>query len=156
MERKDVSDKPLRLTEKGRRAITVGLLGGVFDILHEGHIATLEEAKRRCDLLVIVIARDETVKRMKGKMPVNQAVLRRRIIEAVKPVDAAILGDADDHVKPLMHVDPDIVFLGYDQKLPKQVENLKRKYLVERLDVYVKGANTSTMIKKISGRHSFG
>ncbi|NIM44672.1 MAG: adenylyltransferase/cytidyltransferase family protein [Nitrososphaeria archaeon] len=139
----------LRLTRKGRKTIKVGLIGGVFDIIHPGHIATLEEAKQRCDLLVVVIAKDSTVKRNKGKNSINNEEERKRVVEAIKPVDAAILGDDSDHTKPLIHVDPDLIFLGYDQKLPEKVSESKLNYDVERIKIHIEGANTSKMIEKI-------
>ncbi|MFQ5711338.1 MAG: adenylyltransferase/cytidyltransferase family protein [Candidatus Geothermarchaeales archaeon] len=147
-------ERPLLLTEKGRKRLRVGLIGGVFDIIHAGHIATLREARDRCDLLVVVIARDKTVTALKGKEPINDEGLRREIVEALKPVDAAVLGDEVDYTKPLTHVDPDVIFLGYDQELPEQLEASNMGYVVERIKAHVKGANTSKMIEKIRGKGS--
>ncbi|MFQ5974785.1 MAG: adenylyltransferase/cytidyltransferase family protein, partial [Candidatus Hydrothermarchaeales archaeon] len=53
-----------RLTESGRRKIKIVVCGGVFDILHPGHGFILERAKEIGDILVVIVARDSTVKRM--------------------------------------------------------------------------------------------
>ncbi|HID72515.1 TPA: hypothetical protein EYP38_01120, partial [Candidatus Micrarchaeota archaeon] len=97
----------LSLTRAGRGLLRVGLTGGVFDIVHAGHVATLTKAKSMCDVLVVVIARDETVEKLKGKRPINGEGLRRAVVAALKPVDAAILGDKRDFLKPVRAVSPD-------------------------------------------------
>ncbi len=97
----------------------VVLASGVFDLLHLGHVKFLEEAKRaggKNAKLVVVIARDSTVERMKGKRPVMPEEQRRELVESLRVVDKAVLGletfDIGDVVKAIK---PDIIALGYDQ-----------------------------------------
>ncbi len=86
---------------------------GTFDIIHPGHITFLEEAKKLGDELIVIVAREKNVKhKPKPVIPEEQ---RRRVVEALKPVDKAILGDKDDIFKPIMELKPDIIVLGYDQ-----------------------------------------
>ena len=59
------------LTEKGRRALKVVLAGGVFDVIHPGHIYTLRSSKALGDVLIVSVARDKTVLANKGHMPIN-------------------------------------------------------------------------------------
>ncbi len=103
------------LTEQGRSMIKVVLAGGVFDIIHPGHVYFLRKAKELGDVLVVVVARDVNVVRFKGKSPMNNENLRRELVGAIKYVDAAILGDENDLMKTVQLVRPDIIALGYDQ-----------------------------------------
>jgi FAD synthetase len=87
---------------------------GVFDILHPGHVFFLEEARKLGDELVVVVARDRTARRLKQE-PYVPEVIRRRLVEALKPVDRAILGSPNDIYQTVVDVRPDIIALGHDQ-----------------------------------------
>jgi len=139
----------LLLTNEGRKQLKVAVTGGVFDIVHLGHLKTLMEAKKRCDLLVVIIARDETVLKTKSKRPVNNEEKRLKIVESLKPVDIAILGDIKDFNKPLSKINPDLIILGHDQELPPQLGKLMNKYVVERLNVHVDGESTTNILNRI-------
>ncbi len=102
-------------TEKGRSKVKVVLTGGVFDIIHPGHIYTLKKAKGLGDLLVVVVARDKTVLKMRGKSAVNDERLRLELVSSLKPVDLAILGSERDMFEVIERIRPDIIALGYDQ-----------------------------------------
>lgn len=102
---------------------------GTFDIIHPGHITFLEEAKKLGDELIVIVAREKNVKhKPKPVIPEEQ---RRRVVEALKPVDKAILGDRDDIFKPIMELKPDIIVLGYDQHFNESwlEEELKKRGL---------------------------
>lgn len=86
---------------------------GTFDIIHPGHIRFLKEAKKLGDELIVIIAREKNV-RHKPK-PIIPEEQRRRVVEALKYVDKAILGDEKDMFKPIMELKPDIIALGHDQ-----------------------------------------
>lgn len=88
---------------------------GVFDLLHPGHLHMLEEAKKLGDELVVVIARDESATREKHK-PITTEEHRRRLVEALKPVDRAVLGHRGDYYRIVTELKPDIIALGFDQK----------------------------------------
>jgi cytidyltransferase-like protein len=116
-------EKRYSLSEKGRAQIKVVLAGGVYDVLHLGHLAALTEAKSLGDVLVAVVATDITVEMLKGRKPVFPQEDRRALVEGLKPVDKAILGYEDvgfGFEQVLIEVMPDIVAFGYDQ------ENLER------------------------------
>ncbi len=87
---------------------------GVFDLLHPGHLYFLEEAKRLGDELVVVVARDATAKRLKHE-PYVPEHLRLQMVQALKPVDRALLGSPTDIYQTVVDVRPDIIVLGYDQ-----------------------------------------
>ncbi|GBC74408.1 MULTISPECIES: adenylyltransferase/cytidyltransferase family protein [Candidatus Nitrosocaldus] len=103
------------LTELGRSAIRVVLTGGVFDIIHPGHIHTLRAAKSLGDVLVVVIARDSTVARLKGKKPLHDEGKRRELVASIRFVDLAMIGHESDIFKTVELIKPDIIALGYDQ-----------------------------------------
>ena len=92
---------------------------GVFDILHPGHLRFLEESKRRGGLgarLVVVVARDETVLRRKGRKPILSEKERLKMISALRVVDKAVLGHKHlDLIGVLREIQPSIVSVGYDQ-----------------------------------------
>ncbi|MCL4343663.1 MAG: FAD synthase [Nitrososphaerota archaeon] len=123
------------LTEKGRSLIRVVLAGGVFDIIHPGHIYFLRKAKELGDVLVVVVARDVNVIKFKGTRPMNDENLRRELVGAIKYVDAAILGDENDLMKTVQLVRPDIIALGYDQAHSESEFSEKSKKLGINLKV---------------------
>ena len=88
---------------------------GVFDLLHPGHIAMLEEAARLGDELVVVIARDASAAKEKHA-PITPEEHRRRMVEALKPVDRAVLGHLGDYFRIVEELRPDVIALGFDQK----------------------------------------
>jgi FAD synthetase len=87
---------------------------GVFDLLHPGHVFFLTEAKALGDELVVVVARDQTARRLKREPYVSEH-LRRQMVEALKPVDRAILGSATDIYQTVVNEKPQIIALGYNQ-----------------------------------------
>ncbi len=87
---------------------------GVFDLLHPGHLYFLTEAKRLGDELVVVVARDQTARRLKHEPYVPEHV-RREMVEALKPVDRAILGSTTDIYETVVRERPQVIALGYDQ-----------------------------------------
>lgn len=101
---------------------------GVFDIIHPGHIKFLEECKHlsKNSELTVVIARDSTVIKEKGKKPVMSEEQRKFIVQSLKPVDKTVLGNEGlDKLKIVEKIKPDIIVLGYDQ--PWDEKNLKEE-----------------------------
>lgn len=87
---------------------------GTFDILHPGHISYLNQCKRFGDELTVVIARDETVLKLKGRKTVFDEQSRRMIISSLKCVNRAILGSRTNHYDVIKKARPNVVCLGYD------------------------------------------
>ena len=108
------SDKKT-LTELGRSSLRVVLAGGVFDIIHPGHLHTLQAAKALGNVLVVVIATDKTAQKMKSRVPLHNMELRQDLVSSLSMVDYAILGHEGDIFKTVALVKPDIIALGYDQ-----------------------------------------
>ena len=91
------------------------LAGGVFDIIHPGHIHTLTAAKALGDVLVVAIATDKTAQKMKKMTPLHNQELRCELVSSLSMVDEAIVGHEEDIFETVKEVKPDIIALGYDQ-----------------------------------------
>jgi FAD synthetase len=101
---------------------------GVFDLIHLGHVHFLEKAKDLGDELVVIVARDSTAKKMKHQ-PITPEGMRVELVQALKPVDRAVLGYEDDIFRIITEIRPDIIALGYDQRFD---EDELRKELKKR------------------------
>ena len=91
------------------------LAGGVFDIIHPGHIHTLNAAKALGDVLVVVIATDKTAKKMKNRPPLHNQESRRELVRCLSMVDIAIIGHEENIFETVNEIKPNIIVLGYDQ-----------------------------------------
>ena len=123
------------MANKSRKKKVV-LASGVFDLLHLGHVKFLEEAKNAGGEnaeLIVIIARDSTVERAKGRKPIMSEDQRRALVESLKVVDKAVLGyEKFDIGEVIEHIRPDIIALGYDQEdMEKQVQDYVDTHKVE-------------------------
>jgi cytidyltransferase-like protein len=129
------------------------LAGGVFDIIHPGHIHTLNAAKALGDVLVVAIATDKTAQKMKKRQPLHNQELRRELVSCLSMVDEAIVGHEDDIFETVRAIKPDIIVLGYDQVHQKQFisDGCKRINLdveIVRLQTPVPELSSSEIEKK--------
>lgn len=112
------------------------LVFGTFDLLHPGHRFVLEEAGKRGELHVVV-ARDSTVARIKNLKAHHPETERMAMIEAAFPAAHVRLGsDTGDFLAPVREVQPHLIVLGYDQKLPPGVMETDLPCPVERLPAF--------------------
>lgn len=94
---------------------------GTFDILHPGHIDFLKNAKALGAELFIILARDTTVQKRKGKAPHFSEQIRLRQVQKLQIATAVLLGEESDYLKLPKEIDPDIIVLGYDQEAPLNI-----------------------------------
>jgi len=123
----------------GKRKKKVVLASGTFDLLHLGHVKYLEEARKaggKNAELIVIVARDSTVEKRKGKKTVMPEDQRRSLVESLKVVDEAILGFEDFSIdKVIEKIGPDVIAVGHDQE---GIEREVRKAIAEkRLNVQV-------------------
>ncbi len=150
-----------RLTFLGRDALKVVLVGGVFDVIHPGHIHTLKAAKQHGDVLVVVVARTSTAAKIKqGRKIYHGENLRRELVSSLSFVDLAIVGSEVSLYDTVERVSPDIIALGYDQiHSEKEIsENCKDRNLtvrIIRLNTPVPGIKSS-QIKDEMGNSIYG
>jgi len=136
------------------------MASGVFDILHPGHIYFLEESKSLGDELVVVVAKDSTVRKRKHE-PITPEKMRLKMVESLKIVDKAVLGYEDDPLKVVEELKPDIIAIGYDQAFePKELEEKIRQRGLEVKVVRLKKLEdelngTRKIIKKIIEWYEF-
>jgi glycerol-3-phosphate cytidylyltransferase/FAD synthetase len=110
-----VNEDKNTLTDQGRSSLIVVLAGGVFDIIHPGHIHTLNAAKGLGDVLVVVVATDNTAVKMKKRRPLHSQEQRQELVNSLSMVDLCLIGQEGDIFKTVNHVKPQIIALGYDQ-----------------------------------------
>ncbi len=142
------------LTDIGRDTLKVVFAGGVFDIIHPGHIHTLKSAKALGDVLVVSIARNVTALKTKGNPPIHDEKLRQELVSSLKFVDLALLGSEEDIFKTVEMVKPNIIALGYDQVHQEKniIEECKKRGLnlqVVRLQSPVPDLKSSSIKKNL-------
>ena len=115
IEKNLVNEDKTTLTEIGRDSLRIVLAGGVFDIIHPGHISTLNAAKALGDVLVVVVATDNTAVKMKKRRPLHSQEQRKELVNSLKVVDLCLIGQENDIFKTVNLVKPQIIALGYDQ-----------------------------------------
>ena len=98
------------------------LVGGVFNIIHPGHIYFLKEAKKFGDYLIVVIATDKTA----GKKVIYPAELRKKMVESLDFVDKEVVGNDINKMDIVRREKPDVIVLGYDQKMDIEGIPVKR------------------------------
>ena len=109
---------------------------GVFDIIHSGHAHFLNAAKEHGDELVVIVANDDTVRRMKGE-PILSDERRAEMVSNLKPVDHVVIGRTGNMLDIIVEeIRPNVIALGYDQRLFSTAE-LESKLIERDLDVKV-------------------
>lgn len=108
---------------------------GTFDILHPGHIAFLKQARKLGDFLIVSLARENYIRKIKGRLPRHGERERREMLESLKFVDEAVLGSKTDYLKHILKYRPQVIALGYDQK--HFTEGLQDKLRAKGLKVRV-------------------
>lgn len=152
---------PTKLTFIGRDALKVVLVGGVFDLIHPGHIHTLRAAKAEGDVLVVVVARQSTAQKIKKFRKIyHDERLRRDLVTSLNFVDLALIGKEGTLFDTVEYVKPNVIALGYDQAHSEKdiAENCKKRNLnvqVIRLSTPIPGSKSSK-IKEELGDSIYG
>jgi len=143
------------MANKSRKKKVV-LASGVFDLLHLGHVKFLEEAKKAGgpnSELVVIVARDSTVEKTKGRRPIMSEDQRCALVESLKVVDRALLGfETLDIGEVIAKVKPDVIALGYDQEgMAREVRSYveKNKLQIAVLKIGKFGENSLDSSSKI-------
>lgn len=92
------------------------LVFGTFDIFHEGHRNFLKQARKHGDFLRVVIARDATVLKVKGRLPRYSERERMNTVKATGLANEVVLGSLNDRYDVVREFKPDVICLGYDQR----------------------------------------
>jgi D-beta-D-heptose 7-phosphate kinase/D-beta-D-heptose 1-phosphate adenosyltransferase len=134
----------------------VGFTNGCFDILHFGHVQYLEEAKKHCDILIVAVNSDDSVKRLKGrKRPIIPLLDRMRLVASLESVDYVTYFKEDTPAKIVSYLKPRIIIKGADYKL----DDIAGKDIVESYGgtvknvKYHKGHSVTSIINRIISRY---
>ena len=95
--------------------MTVVMCFGTFDTLHPGHLYFLKECRNYGDNLIVVIARDATVEKVKEKKPKYNERERQEHIRDFKLANKVLLGYEQDPYEIIEEINPEVICLGYDQ-----------------------------------------
>jgi FAD synthetase len=127
------------------------LVGGVFNIIHPGHMLFFREARKLGDYLVVVVASDKTATSTKSykALPAQE---RKRNLEKAGVADKVVVGDEKNFFRVVKTERPDVIALGHDQKMDeadirKALAVLGLKCDIVRIRKFLKGYSTSRMMK---------
>jgi D-beta-D-heptose 7-phosphate kinase / D-beta-D-heptose 1-phosphate adenosyltransferase len=105
-----------------RRGWRVGFTNGCFDLLHPGHVHLLEEARSRCDRLVVGLNSDASVRRLKGSpRPVQPEAARAALLASFASVDLVVVFQEDTPEALIAELRPDLLMKGADYKIDEVV-----------------------------------
>lgn len=131
---------------------TIAFTNGVFDILHEGHLALLSQAATYADVLIVGVNSDASVKRLKGESrPLNNQDSRALILASLIMVDAVIIFDENTPLELINKLQPDVLIKGGDYTLDTIVgakETIEKGGKVEIVPI-VEGFSTTGLIEKM-------
>jgi FAD synthetase len=133
---------------------TVVVAAGTFDIVHPGHVEFLKYASSFGNKLYVIVARDSSVRRLKGREPVLPERARLKLVSSIRYVYRAVLGDEKDFLKPLEEIKPDVVVLGPDQRFEEdELSRMLRERGVEarvtRMPRRVEGFSSSAILRRV-------
>ena len=123
---------------------------GTFDFFHPGHLYFLKKAKALGDELVVVVARDKNVVKIKGRKPLNNEKDRLDLVKSFEFIDKAILGDYELRTwNVIKKIHPTTIALGYDQwasivSLRKELDEIGLKPRIVRIKSFKPGKNKSS------------
>lgn len=126
---------------------------GTFDIFHKGHENFLRQAGKYGEYLIVVVARDKTVLKIKERKPKNNEKQRTKILGNNGLADEVILGNIGNKYSVIKKYKPDVICLGYDQKnfIGKLEDKLKEfgldKTRIIRLKSYCPEKYKSSLLK---------
>lgn len=123
------------------------LVFGTFDQLHPGHLNFFKQAKKQGDKLIVVLARDTNIKKLKKHLPKQNEKERLANLLKIKIIDQVVLGNRcyQQRTKIIKIIKPDIICLGYDQPM---VKLRGKKIKIVRLLPYYPDKYKSSLLSK--------
>ena len=146
-------DRVVQLAQDWRmEGLKVAFTNGCFDLLHPGHVALIDRARRTADRLIVGLNADVSVRKMKGPArPVQGEIARATVLASLKSVDAVVIFDEDTPLRLIEGLMPDVLVKGADYALDQVVGAdlvMKRGGKVILADL-VSGHSTSSTVKRI-------
>ena len=139
--------------KKIRNDLIIGFTNGCFDLLHEGHLSLLSNARQKCDFLIVGLNSDLSVKSLKGKnRPIDNELVRLKKLSTIKDVDALIVFNEETPLKIINRLLPDILFKGADYKYKEVIGSesvINNGGKIKFIDI-LEGFSTTNIIKNSS------
>ena len=131
---------------------------GTFDLWHPGHADFFKQAKRFGDKLTAVVARDETVLKLRNRPAHNNENIRAKNVRQSGLADQVLLGNKRNKYAVIKKIKPDVICLGYDQEyfvteLSTKIKEFDLKIKVTRLKAFMPDKYKSSILKS---HNSFG
>ena len=143
---------PLEVRRIRLKSKTIAFTNGVFDIIHEGHIALLSQAATFADVLIVGINSDDSVKRLKGESrPVNGQASRALVMASLLMVDYVVIFEEDTPLEIIKIITPDVLIKGGDYTIENIVgakETVAAGGTVEIIPL-LEGFSTTAIIEKM-------
>lgn len=146
---KEILNIVSRLKKAGKKIV---VRNGSFDLLHLGHVKSLQEAKKQGDVLIVLLNSDQSVKSYKSPgRPIIHQKQRAEMLAALACVDYVVIFDESIPEKMLAKIKPDIYCVGYDHRENSPFAAIVRKNggIIHKLKIF-KNLSTTRLIKKIS------
>ncbi|MGQ9366708.1 D-glycero-beta-D-manno-heptose-7-phosphate kinase [Azospirillum sp. ST 5-10] len=149
--REEAVERLCRWKMRGKR---IGFTNGCFDLLHPGHVSLLAQAKAGCDLLVVGLNSDDSVRRLKGPTrPVQGESARATVLASLSSVDLVVIFDEDTPEQLIRTLRPDVLVKGADYRVDQVVgadfvQSYGGRVLLADL---VAGQSTTNTIKRLKG-----
>lgn len=125
---------------------------GTFDHFHPGHDAFLSQAATLGDQLFVVVARDDNVRRIKGRAPDQGEQARLAAVAGHEAVDDARLGyEGSDFFRVVRDIGPDTIALGYDQRAPAGLAEAFPDCQIITLDPFHPERYKSSLMRTVGG-----
>ena len=103
-----------------KKKFKLGVTNGCFDLLHNGHLYSLKQAKRLCTYLIVLLNSDNSVRKIKGKnRPIQSENLRKKKLLATKLVNKVVIFEETTPLKKIKLLNPDVLFKGNEYKKKK-------------------------------------
>jgi cytidyltransferase-like protein len=150
-----IQDDIQRINTHPRTVMTFG----TFDHVHPWHTYYLDQAKKRGDKLITIIARDKSVLQIKGRRPDHDEQTRSEHIQKLQVADVVVLWNLTDHMAIVRSYQPEVICLWYDQQVDEQslldnCINAGRHPYIIRIWAHQPDKYKSSLIKETSGLYS--
>jgi FAD synthetase len=129
------------------------LVGGVFSIIHPGHVFFLKKARSMGEHLTVILTHDRNVRKKRGTLIVP-ATERKKVLESIRYVDTVLIGDETDFFRPIKKAKPDVIVIGYNQQfdmlwLRNTLKENGMKCQIARLKESLGSYSTSRIMDKL-------